>query len=79
MDLHAYQDAINRGFSEREAVRIGEDAWEDSQMERQQRVRHDDRTTCDICKKDEAVTGCNGYAVCSEECCNKAMEMEIAS
>jgi hypothetical protein len=79
MNLDAYQDAINRGFSEREAVRIGEDAWEDAQMERQQRIRPDDRITCDICKKYEAVTGSNGYAVCSEECCNKAMEMESKS
>lgn len=79
MNLDAYQDAINRGFSERESVRIGEDAWEDEQMERQQRTRPDDRITCDICKKDEAVTGSNGYAVCSEACCNKAMEMESAS
>lgn len=79
MNLDAYQDAINRGFSEREAVRIGEDSWEDAQMERQQRIRPDDRITCDICKKDEAVTGSNGYAVCSEACCNKAMEMESKS
>lgn len=28
MNLNAYQDAINRGFSERESVRIGEDAYE---------------------------------------------------
>jgi hypothetical protein len=76
MNLNAYQDAINRGFSEREAVRIGEDAWEDDQMESQRRVRPDDRITCDICKKAEAVTGSNGYAVCSEACCYKAMEME---
>ena len=79
MNLDAYQDAINRGFSEREAVRIGEDAWEDEQIEKQHRARPDDRITCDICKRDEAVTGSNGYAVCSEACCNKAMEMESAS
>jgi len=79
VNLDAYQDAINRGFSEREAVHIGESAWEDKQMERQQRIRPDDRITCDICKKDEAVTGSNGYAVCSEACCNKAVDMESAS
>lgn len=76
MNLNSYQDAINRGFSEREAVRIGEDAWEYDQMEMQQRFRPDDRITCDICNGAEAVTGSNGYAVCSETCCNKAMEME---
>ncbi len=79
MNLNAYQDAINRGFSEREAVKIGEDAWEDEQMERSQRHQPDERIACDICKKDEAVTGSNGYAVCSESCSNKAMEMETAS
>ncbi len=76
MNLNAYQDAINRGFSEHEAVKIGEDAWEDEQMEKSQRHQPDERVTCDICKKDEAVTGSNGYAVCSEACSNKAMEME---
>ena len=30
MDLYAYHDALNRGFSEREATRIGEDAYEES-------------------------------------------------
>jgi hypothetical protein len=76
MNLNAYQDAINRGFSEREAERIGEDAWEDEQMERRQRFRPDDRITCSICKKEEACTGANGYAVCSEHCYNLAMERE---
>lgn len=79
MNLDAYQDAINRGFSEREAVRIGEDAWEDECLQGLHHSRPDDRITCDICKKAEAVTGSNGYAVCSESCCNKAMERESAS
>ena len=30
MDLYAYHDALNRGFSEREATRIGEAAYEES-------------------------------------------------
>jgi len=32
MDLKAYHNALNQGFSEREAERIGEDAFEDAQL-----------------------------------------------
>ena len=33
MDYRAYEDALNRGFSESEAIRIGEDAFEDAMIE----------------------------------------------
>ncbi len=31
---------------------------------------------CDICGQHEAVTGANGYGVCSEECCHVAQNRE---
>lgn len=30
---------------------------------------------CDICREHEAVTGVNGYGVCSKECADKAEEI----
>lgn len=34
---------------------------------------------CDVCGQHEAVTGVNGYGVCSEECAHKAEDMEAKS
>ena len=33
MDLHAYHRALNLGFSESEASRIGDDAWENNRQQ----------------------------------------------
>jgi hypothetical protein len=33
MDLHAYHQALNLGFSESEASRIGDDAWENNRQQ----------------------------------------------
>ncbi len=33
MDLHAYHHALNLGFSESEASRIGDDAWENNRQQ----------------------------------------------
>ena len=33
MDLHAYHNALNQGFSESEASRIGDDAWENNRQQ----------------------------------------------
>jgi len=32
MDIRAYHNALNRGFSEKEAEKIGEEAWEKAQF-----------------------------------------------
>ena len=37
MDLDAYQRAINQGFSERQATKIGEDVWEENRWEEHKR------------------------------------------
>lgn len=33
MDLRAYHNALNQGFSESEASRIGDDAWENNRQQ----------------------------------------------
>ena len=33
MDLRAYRNALNQGFSESEASRIGDDAWENNRQQ----------------------------------------------
>ena len=42
MDLGAYHHAWMQGFSESECVRIGEDAWEDQQMDEAARRNYED-------------------------------------
>ena len=42
MDVESYHRALNQGFSERDAVQIGEDAWEDQQMDEATRRRYED-------------------------------------
>lgn len=73
MDLNAYHHALHLGFSEREATRIGEDAWEESRHAQAQRRPEPEAPRCDICCEYPAVTGVNGYGVCSETCYNEAM------
>ena len=43
MDYRAYEDALNRGFSESEATRIGEDAFEDAMIEEGKQRREYDQ------------------------------------
>lgn len=75
MDLNAYHHAINLGFTDREATKIGEDAFEDAlySIGRHRHVKKNTAPICDICGEYLSVTGANGYSVCSEECCNIAM------
>ena len=73
MNLRAYHTAIMQGFSERESEKIGEDAWEDEMLSRRNEQRQpDEAPACDICANNIAVTGANGYGVCSEKCANAA-------
>lgn len=37
VDYDAYQRAINQGFSERQATKIGEDAWEENRWQEHKR------------------------------------------
>ena len=78
MDHDAYHRALDHGFSEREATRIGEDAWEDSLMNPRPYDRWEDHCfpMCDICGEHTAITGSNGYGVCSEHCSIKAESMK---
>jgi len=54
MDLNAYHNAINNGFSEREAEKIGEDAWEENEYQRmkyensQQQIPHTRKVMTEI-------------------------------
>jgi len=41
MDLKAYHHALNQGFSERDATRIGDDAFEDARFMNRQRQEPD--------------------------------------
>lgn len=74
MDYRAYENALMLGFSEREAVTIGEDAYLDN---RNADRRQDDRVpVCDICGENDAATKSNGYFVCSAECDHAALFKE---
>ena len=75
MDLDAYQRALYQGFSERDATRIGEDAWESNQIyaaRMNTMAQGQYFPMCEICGLAPAVTGANGYGVCSEACCHIA-------
>ncbi len=75
MDLNAYHRALDLGFSEHEAAKIGEDAWENAAAsERHYEPEYPDAPMCDICGKSRSVTGSNGYAVCSKECSDVATD-----
>lgn len=78
MDYDAYHRALDQGFSERESTRIGEDAWEESLMTSKPNDCWTDDwiATCDICGKHPAITGSNGYGVCSEGCSIAAESMK---
>lgn len=80
MDLKAYHNALYMGFSEREAQRIGEEAWEDNILmeihaKRNRRDQEPELPMCDVCGKCRAVAVANDKYVCSEECCYRAEEI----
>lgn len=74
MDYRAYEKALMLGYSEKEATRIGEDAFFDAlRNKREQREPEPQAPVCDICGEADAVTTENGYCVCSEKCNNEAL------
>lgn len=83
MDYRAYEKALMLGYSEREATRIGEDAFFDNaRLLSQQEARGSDRVPiplCDICGEADAVTTENGYFVCSEKCDHEARNRQPRS
>lgn len=72
MDYRAYEKAIMQGFSEREAERIGEDAYFDNIESRHYQNERIPVPLCDICGAANAVTTENNYFVCSEICDHEA-------
>jgi hypothetical protein len=75
MDLHEYHRALNLGFSERDAVRMGEDRAEEIMIEESRKRRQPDQQyeiPCDICGA-PARAGSDGLNVCSRECADEAV------
>ena len=70
MNYREYERALMLGFSESEAVSIGEDAYIDEMMSRNQHEPwlNQPLPLCDICGAADAVTETNDYLVCSESC-----------
>lgn len=75
MDMNAYHRALMQGFSEREAARIGEDAYEDGILSsrRRQYEPEPEPPLCGICGEFPSVADSAGYGVCSEACSNEAI------
>ncbi len=77
MYLDAYHNALSLGFSEREAERIADDAWEEDCLIRAKDNRvNEELPVCDICGEFKSVCVANGFYVCSEECFNSAMSRD---
>lgn len=70
MNYREYERALMLGYSESEAVAIGEDAYINEMMLRKQHGPEPDQPLplCDICGAADAVTETDGYLVCSESC-----------
>lgn len=73
IDYNAYTHALHLGLSEREATEIGENAAYESIIQQRQMQRHEPSIKCHFCNN-AAVTGTNGYGVCSEECHKLALD-----
>lgn len=78
MDYHAYHNALDQGFSEAEATRIGEDAYFDKVFADVDGPEEPGPFfICEICGEHEAVTSAKSdtheILVCSEECYNLAL------
>lgn len=70
MNYREYERALMLGYSESEAVSIGEDAYINEMMSRNQHgpELYQPLPLCDICGAADAVTETNDYLVCSESC-----------
>ena len=76
MNYREYERALMLGYSESEAVSIGEDACIDEMVSRNRCCPEPPPPPCDICDAGDAVTTTNDYLVCSESCYTDARSRE---